>query len=64
MITYTQAKKGMSYYYDKRINCPNGNDTLPLPIWNRKALGGVIFGFYLIIKYYSCYDIYNKMNKN
>ena len=32
MITYTQEKKGMSYYYDKRIVCPNGIDTLPLPI--------------------------------
>ena len=32
MITYTQEKKGMSYYYDKRIVFPNGIDTLPLPI--------------------------------
>jgi hypothetical protein len=32
MITYTQEKKGMSYYYDKRIVCSNGIDTLPLPI--------------------------------
>ena len=32
MITYTQEKKGMTYYYDKRIVCANGIDTLPLPI--------------------------------
>ena len=32
MITYTQEKKGMSYFYDKRIICLNGIDTLPLPI--------------------------------
>ena len=32
MITYTQTKKGMSYYYDKRQVMSNGVDTLPLPI--------------------------------
>ena len=32
MITYTQEKKGLSYYYDKRIICPNGIDTFPFPI--------------------------------
>ena len=32
MITYSQEKKGMFYYYDKRIICPSGIDTLPLPI--------------------------------
>jgi hypothetical protein len=32
MITYNQEKKGMSYYYYKRIICANGIDTLPLPI--------------------------------
>ena len=32
MITYTQQKKGMSYVYDKMVICPNGIDTLPLPI--------------------------------
>jgi hypothetical protein len=32
MITYIQEKKGLSYYYDKRVVCSNGIDTLPLPI--------------------------------
>ena len=32
MITYTQEKKGMSYYYDKRIVLSDGVSTLPLPI--------------------------------
>ena len=32
MITYTQEEKGMSYYYDKRIICPNSIHTLQLPI--------------------------------
>jgi hypothetical protein len=32
MITYTQEKKALSYYYDKRIVCANGIDTLSLPI--------------------------------
>ena len=38
-ITYTQQKKGMSYYYDKKIVCANGIDTLPLPIENKKSFG-------------------------
>ena len=32
MITYTQEKKGMSYYYDKRVVLSDGVSTLPLPI--------------------------------
>ncbi len=32
MITYTLQKKGMSYYYEKRVIQSNGIDTLPLPI--------------------------------
>ncbi len=32
MITYTQTKKGKSYYYDKRIVLSDGVSTLPLPI--------------------------------
>jgi len=32
MITYTQTKKALSYYYDKRQVMANGVDTLPLPI--------------------------------
>jgi hypothetical protein len=32
MITYTQIKKALSYYYDKRQIMSDGVSTLPLPI--------------------------------
>ncbi len=37
MITYTQTKKGMSYYYDKSIVLSDGVSTLPLPILNKNS---------------------------
>jgi hypothetical protein len=48
MITYTQEKKGMSYYYDKRIVLSDGVRTLPLPSIYRfkiKSFGGSCFYF-------------------
>jgi len=32
MITYIQEKKGLTYYYDKRVVLADGVSTLPLPI--------------------------------
>jgi hypothetical protein len=32
MITYIQQKKGLSYYYDKRVVLPDGVSTVPLDI--------------------------------
>jgi hypothetical protein len=32
MVTYTQEKKALSYYYDKRVILSDGVSTLPLPI--------------------------------
>jgi hypothetical protein len=32
MVTYIQHKKGLSYYYDKRIVLDDGISTVPLDI--------------------------------